>query len=496
MARADGQLATEACTGDAAAFASLAERHRPRVERLSRQLLPHGDAAQDCVQLTLVRAWERIGQLQDPARFGGWLMSICRSVAANLREAEGTRRAREQEASRGPRPVPELDRIITRLWVRQAVDKLPELYRRPVHQHYFDGLSHADIARRLHVPVTTVKKRLHDARGRLKEALGEMAEAKKLAGLSWQQRWISHLGCIKGCLEHLGIDMSWGWLYGGSGHAFLLSIHKELCPSGPTMWDWGRLWALAKNLGVEVDGPCISRHCEAAAFPKTQEQAWGMVRAAIDEGRPCFGWELALPEFYTIHGYDEVGYYFSGPGAEPEGGPKPWREAGASEIGLLALLTVRPGRPAPPEQIVGEALRFAVEFAGQETPEPDAVEHRAGLAGYEAWAEALESGVAGRFGLGLNAACWAECRREAVNFLREAKTALLGRAAGPLEEAMLHYSVVHSRLEAVSDLYPFQPPSAEQQPPVEDAQAAVLVREAAAAEEQALHAVRGVLEAL
>ena len=37
----------------------------------------------------------------------------------------------------------------------------------------------------------------------------------QLEGLRWQPRWISHLGCLKGCLGYLGRELSWGWLYGG-----------------------------------------------------------------------------------------------------------------------------------------------------------------------------------------------------------------------------------------------------------------------------------------
>lgn len=48
---------------------------------------------------------------------------------------------------------------------------------------------------------------------------------KRLDNLSWRPRWISHLGSIKGCLEYLNLDISDGWLYGGTGHAFVLNLH-------------------------------------------------------------------------------------------------------------------------------------------------------------------------------------------------------------------------------------------------------------------------------
>lgn len=31
---------------------------------------------------------------------------------------------------------------------------------------------------------------------------------KKLDNLKWVPRWVSHLGCIKGCLDYLGLDVT------------------------------------------------------------------------------------------------------------------------------------------------------------------------------------------------------------------------------------------------------------------------------------------------
>lgn len=48
---------------------------------------------------------------------------------------------------------------------------------------------------------------------------------KKLDNLKWRPRWISHLGSIKRCLEYLNLDVSDGWLYDSTGHAFIINIH-------------------------------------------------------------------------------------------------------------------------------------------------------------------------------------------------------------------------------------------------------------------------------
>ena len=57
---------------------------------------------------------------------------------------------------------------------------------------------------------------------------------KALENCRWTPRWVSHLGCIKGCLDFLGIEISDAWLYGGTGHdcAFQPSGAQGLGESG------------------------------------------------------------------------------------------------------------------------------------------------------------------------------------------------------------------------------------------------------------------------
>ena len=56
------------------------------------------------------------------------------------------------------------------LW--EAVARLPEKLRIPVHLHYGEGYSTEEIADMTGVPAATVRTRLHRARGKLKDLLG------------------------------------------------------------------------------------------------------------------------------------------------------------------------------------------------------------------------------------------------------------------------------------------------------------------------------------
>ena len=47
---------------------------------------------------------------------------------------------------------------------------------------------------------------------------------KKIENLRWRPKWVSHMGCLKGCLDYLGLKVSDAWLYGATGHAFIINM--------------------------------------------------------------------------------------------------------------------------------------------------------------------------------------------------------------------------------------------------------------------------------
>lgn len=274
---------------------------------------------------------------------------------------------------------------------------------------------------------------------------------KELENLRWNLSWVSHLGCVKGCLDYLGVEMTNGWLYGGTGHAFVLNVHEEVCPSGPTAWSTEKLFELGRNLGYVVDGVSGSKRQEDLV--DLQQRAWTHAREAIDQHLPCYGWELDIPEFYVIYGYDDVGYLYSGPGCIEGKGPKPWGELGDTGIGWIELNSIKPGEAAGDATIVRQALAFVLEHAQS----PDKWIHpgyKAGLDGFDYWIRSVEAGTASDMGMSYNAAVWALCRHYGVEFLEEAR----GRLDGALEplfgEALMHYRMVAEQLKAVSELYP------------------------------------------
>ncbi|MBN1360087.1 MAG: hypothetical protein JW993_05825 [Sedimentisphaerales bacterium] len=290
----------------------------------------------------------------------------------------------------------------------------------------------------------------NQVKGRLR--LEVRGEGKMLEGLRWAPRWTSHVGCIKGCLDYLGCEVSDAWLFGATGHAFVVNISPGLCPSGPTDWDTAGFLRLGRNVGYQIES--VDRYCpEKSDRREAQERAWDHVRRSIDDGLPCYGWELDIPEYYVIFGYDKTGYYISGPGCDEGAGPIPWQNLGTSEIGVVFVASVRRTEPADTRQSVRQAFSYALDLGHNRRKWTDRV---GGLQGYDLWIETLAQGHADRFGLGYNAAVWAECRRFAVEFLREVRQRFDDGLHALFDAATAQYEIVAQNLKAVSAACPFR----------------------------------------
>ncbi len=310
---------------------------------------------------------------------------------------------------------------------------------------------------------------------------------KQIEKLRWKPMWTSHIGCLKGCLEHLGINVSDAWLFGATGHAFVINIHEVVCPSGPTAWKSDILHKLGRNAGFETETIIGVRIWDN--FEEKQRLARDRIRRAIDEGLPCYGWELDIPEYYVIHGYDDEGYYFSGPLCDSGKWPKPWKEVGSSQIGVLEMHIVKRGHAADNAKIVKEALEFALEHS-RNSEKWTFPEYKSGLTGYDLWIEALESGRAHPMGMAYNAAVWHECRRFAVEFLKEAKERLPGDLGPLFDEAIGPYQTVAENLNKVCELFPFPPKGDELQDEKHCKAGLQLLHAAREAEEAGLHALQ------
>ncbi len=180
----DGDLLARARGGDVAAFEAIAVERLPGLYRLAHAILGEDAGAAEATCNTLVGAWHEIPHLDDPARLADWLdrilISECRM---NLEHA--SRGDLPPGPSAGELPVagapPELTRdlldgdeldrdAIVRLLDR-AFESLDAVDRAVLVLHDLEGRPPAAIASTLHMPLGTVKWRLHEGRLVLRAAL-------------------------------------------------------------------------------------------------------------------------------------------------------------------------------------------------------------------------------------------------------------------------------------------------------------------------------------
>jgi RNA polymerase sigma factor (sigma-70 family) len=499
-------LLQRSVAGDPAAFGEIAARFQTSVLAWTHSVLRNRYDAEDAAQETFITAYRRLSTLRELDAFPRWLrriaMTACRRRTRALARAE-VLDVKQVGALESPHardnPAARLEHVELREAIESAVRSLSSTYRACMRLHYLEGYSVNEVAHFLGVPSGTVKRRLHDARNRLRGRMLPFAPEKRgtmvkqLDGLKWHPAWTSHMGCVKGCLDYIAADTSLAWLFGVTGHAFIINISDVLCPSGPTALNTEMFLELAPNVGCRISGVVAMRR--DSDFHAKQMAAWSYVRKCLDDAIPCYGWELDVPEYCTIHGYDEVGYHFSGPLHDDGAGPKPWQDLGATEIGCLDVYSVQQVSPAPVARAVKDALALALKHAKgpREWVFPG---YTSGPAAFETWASAVEKGTALSFGHSYNAEVWAECRRQAVTFLNEARTRLNGTPVAALEESAAHYSVVASKLKAVRDLHPFRSPAESRDEHVRSPEAATLLREAGTAEAKGLESIRSVIDAL
>jgi hypothetical protein len=323
---------------------------------------------------------------------------------------------------------------------------------------------------------------------------------KKLTDLRIRQRFVERLGCIKGCLDYLGKEISFPWLYGGTGHAFIIGLDPGVDVSSPDAWDHQPQYDLGRNLGYTVEGFSVWKPDAEGVFADKQREAWDFVRANIDRGVPCFGFELKkyYGGYWVITGYDDAGdgpggYYYSG---WEEGGPLPWDQLGELFTPNLEVRAVELCDPAPDVKAVADGLAFALHHA--ENP-PDLIDAGAvsGPAAWAYWAEALETGEAKRDHHTYNLQLWLECREMAVAFLQEAKGRVPGRCDDLFDEAAERYARVCETLGALLDLHPErEEPDWGPDSTFTSAEAAGLVREAGEVDAKALAVLGSIVATL
>jgi RNA polymerase sigma-70 factor, ECF subfamily len=129
-----------------------------------------GQIAEELVQATCLRALERGRQFEPGTRLDRWLFAIERSIWLNDIRANKVRNPVELEEAESVLVFDGEEKFQTNILAAQVlreVQALPSALRETVFLVYGEGLSYAEAAQMLSVPIGTVMSRLSSARLKL-----------------------------------------------------------------------------------------------------------------------------------------------------------------------------------------------------------------------------------------------------------------------------------------------------------------------------------------
>jgi len=186
VASSEVDLVRAAQRHDREAFGQLAAAHRERLLRFLTVMTGDAAAAEDLAQEVLRTACERLPQLEQPERFGSWLLASAVNRCRNWLRDE-VQRAHAGDATLST--VPDRTRSALSSLVRResaellalAIDRLPIRLREAFVLFEVEGMPYATMAEACGASENTLQVRVHRARALLRQQLGAVVD-------TWWQR--------------------------------------------------------------------------------------------------------------------------------------------------------------------------------------------------------------------------------------------------------------------------------------------------------------------
>jgi len=177
----DSDLVSRAAGGDPAAFQALVERHRSMVYRVAYQFAGNHYDAEDIAQEVFIKVYRSLDRFRQDAQLSSWLyrivMNACidhrrrqmPAAAASFGEEAELRLLNTPEERPGPEDrayAGELGQVL-----EAEISRLPQGQRIVFIMRHHQGLKLTEIAEALGLAEGTVKRQLHAAVHRLRDAL-------------------------------------------------------------------------------------------------------------------------------------------------------------------------------------------------------------------------------------------------------------------------------------------------------------------------------------
>lgn len=161
-------------TNDSAAQVQLYKKYCDGMYIVAMRFVKNSDDAEDVLQESFIKAFQKIHQYKGDVTFGAWLKRIVINKSIDFLKSkeektvsleEGIMQVAEMEDNWN---VPE---VISIEQVRCAIDELPNTYKYVVLMFLLEGYDHQEIAQVLNISESACRTRLLRGKAQLKEQL-------------------------------------------------------------------------------------------------------------------------------------------------------------------------------------------------------------------------------------------------------------------------------------------------------------------------------------
>jgi RNA polymerase sigma-70 factor (ECF subfamily) len=184
----DADLVRAALAGRQDAFGELVERYQRRATSVAYRLLNNLHDALEVCQEAFIRAYRKLDALEDPERFGPWLLKIVTNLSLNFRRSRGPRlsledcllredETRDERLADAPtsedRPGAQLAGRELAARIQAGLAELPPQQRAALVLFSIEHLPQKDVAQILSCSVEAVKWHVFQGRKKMKRFLAE-----------------------------------------------------------------------------------------------------------------------------------------------------------------------------------------------------------------------------------------------------------------------------------------------------------------------------------
>jgi RNA polymerase sigma-70 factor, ECF subfamily len=181
--RDDADLARRLRERDAGAMRELYDQYGRLIYSLIQRMVRNSAAAEDLVQETFLRIWNRMPAFdQERGALGPWVLTVARNRAIDyLRSSDGRMSAGALDLDRLEHPGQfcDIDNRALSLdrarMLKEAFEKLTPNQKTVIELAYYEGLSQTEMADRMQQPLGTIKTWVRSALKVLREQLTEAA---------------------------------------------------------------------------------------------------------------------------------------------------------------------------------------------------------------------------------------------------------------------------------------------------------------------------------